>query len=307
MCVRACVLFIIFFKLLHFDLKTNSLLHYERLDHCRILKLFNTTPEDYTVIFTSGCTGALKLLAESFSFSKPPPQHEPTKPRQPTAEERPAGTTASSTQHPETKRDSDTGSRYSDAQSGGQSVEERPETERASDTGSRDSGVHLGSISVEEHPETKATDTGSRDTGGQLGGQSTGTSKGGSRYTDAQSGSGQWVEKQPTTTRTRDDGDGEKTRKTKPTTGFVANPVGTMQTGASQKGGVFCHLQDNHTSVQGMRGVAAGRRCAVLCVTEQEVLQGLTEDSVVSGRLEDVDVDGNCLFAFPGQSNFSGR
>ncbi|CAC5406878.1 ABA3 [Mytilus coruscus] len=34
----------------------------------RVLQLFNTTSEDYTVIFTSGCTGALKLVAESFDF-----------------------------------------------------------------------------------------------------------------------------------------------------------------------------------------------------------------------------------------------
>ena len=168
----------------------------------------------------------------------------------------------------------------------------------------------MGSISVEEHQETKATDTGIQDTGSHLGGQSTDikrTSERGSRDTDAQSGGGEWLEKQPTTTRIRDGGDGEKTAKTTPTIGFVADPVGTTQTDASHKRGVFCYLQDNHTSVQGMRGVAAGRCCAVLCVTEQEVLQGLTEDSVVSGRLEDVDVDGNCLFAFPGQSNFSGR
>ncbi|XP_041458790.1 molybdenum cofactor sulfurase-like [Lytechinus variegatus] len=35
----------------------------------RILKYFNTTLEKHTVIFTSGCTGALKLLAESFDWS----------------------------------------------------------------------------------------------------------------------------------------------------------------------------------------------------------------------------------------------
>ncbi|KAL3836313.1 hypothetical protein ACJMK2_021749 [Sinanodonta woodiana] len=34
----------------------------------RILKYFKTNPESYSVIFTSGCTGALKLLAESFDF-----------------------------------------------------------------------------------------------------------------------------------------------------------------------------------------------------------------------------------------------
>ena len=34
----------------------------------RILQYFNTSPDEYTVIFTSGCTGAVKLLAESFDF-----------------------------------------------------------------------------------------------------------------------------------------------------------------------------------------------------------------------------------------------
>lgn len=34
----------------------------------RILRFFNTTPEQYSVIFTSGATASLKLLAESFSF-----------------------------------------------------------------------------------------------------------------------------------------------------------------------------------------------------------------------------------------------
>ncbi|XP_071489916.1 molybdenum cofactor sulfurase-like [Diadema antillarum] len=35
----------------------------------RILKHFNTTAEKHTVIFTSGCTGALKLLAETFDWT----------------------------------------------------------------------------------------------------------------------------------------------------------------------------------------------------------------------------------------------
>ncbi|XP_033956830.1 molybdenum cofactor sulfurase isoform X2 [Pseudochaenichthys georgianus] len=34
----------------------------------RILQHFNTTPEEYSVIFTSGCTAALKLVAESFPW-----------------------------------------------------------------------------------------------------------------------------------------------------------------------------------------------------------------------------------------------
>lgn len=35
---------------------------------CRILQHFHTTSEDYTVIFTSGCTAALKLVAEVFPW-----------------------------------------------------------------------------------------------------------------------------------------------------------------------------------------------------------------------------------------------
>ncbi|XP_051233789.1 molybdenum cofactor sulfurase [Dicentrarchus labrax] len=35
----------------------------------RVLQHFNATPEEYSVIFTSGCTAALKLVAESFPWS----------------------------------------------------------------------------------------------------------------------------------------------------------------------------------------------------------------------------------------------
>ena len=34
----------------------------------RILQHFNTTPEEYAVVFTSGCTEGLKLLANTFTF-----------------------------------------------------------------------------------------------------------------------------------------------------------------------------------------------------------------------------------------------
>lgn len=35
---------------------------------CRVLQHFNTTPEEYSVIFTSGCTAALKVVADSFPW-----------------------------------------------------------------------------------------------------------------------------------------------------------------------------------------------------------------------------------------------
>ncbi|XP_044071197.1 molybdenum cofactor sulfurase [Siniperca chuatsi] len=41
----------------------------------RVLQHFNATPEEYSVIFTSGCTAALKLVAESFPW-RPPTESE---------------------------------------------------------------------------------------------------------------------------------------------------------------------------------------------------------------------------------------
>ncbi|XP_051871432.1 molybdenum cofactor sulfurase isoform X2 [Pristis pectinata] len=48
-----------------------SRLTHDTIDHVRyrILQLFNTSPEEYTVIFTSGCTAALKLVAENFQWT----------------------------------------------------------------------------------------------------------------------------------------------------------------------------------------------------------------------------------------------
>ncbi|XP_030298260.1 molybdenum cofactor sulfurase [Sparus aurata] len=41
----------------------------------RVLQHFNASPEEYSVIFTSGCTAALKLVAESFPW-RPPTESE---------------------------------------------------------------------------------------------------------------------------------------------------------------------------------------------------------------------------------------
>ncbi|XP_042695762.1 molybdenum cofactor sulfurase [Centrocercus urophasianus] len=48
----------------------SSKLTYDTIEHVRyrILQHFHTTSEDYTVIFTSGCTAALKLVAEVFPW-----------------------------------------------------------------------------------------------------------------------------------------------------------------------------------------------------------------------------------------------
>ncbi|XP_048367698.1 molybdenum cofactor sulfurase isoform X2 [Sphaerodactylus townsendi] len=56
----------------------SSKLTYDTIEHVRyrLLQHFNTTVEDYTVIFTSGCTAALKLVAEAFPWV-PGSQKEP--------------------------------------------------------------------------------------------------------------------------------------------------------------------------------------------------------------------------------------
>ncbi|KAM9576000.1 molybdenum cofactor sulfurase isoform 3-T3 [Guaruba guarouba] len=48
----------------------SSKLTYDTIEHVRyrILQHFHTTPEEYTIIFTSGCTTALKLVAEAFPW-----------------------------------------------------------------------------------------------------------------------------------------------------------------------------------------------------------------------------------------------
>nr|XP_056713238.1 molybdenum cofactor sulfurase [Euleptes europaea] len=54
----------------------SSKLTYDTIEHVRyrLLQHFNTTIEDYTVIFTSGCTAALKLVAEAFPWIPESPE-----------------------------------------------------------------------------------------------------------------------------------------------------------------------------------------------------------------------------------------
>ncbi|XP_021435885.2 molybdenum cofactor sulfurase isoform X2 [Oncorhynchus mykiss] len=56
----------------------SSRLTHDTVEHVRyrILQHFNTTPDEYSVIFTSGSTAALKLVAESFPW-RPPTAAEP--------------------------------------------------------------------------------------------------------------------------------------------------------------------------------------------------------------------------------------
>ena len=73
----------------------------------------------------------------------------------------------------------------------------------------------------------------------------------------------------------------------------------------SSKRGSFVYLLDNHTSVQGMREIAFTRAGRVSCVD-------CDEDTVISKehvvyQHDNFQTGGNCLFAYPAQSNFSGK
>lgn len=208
----------------------------------RILKFFNASPEEYSVVFTSGCTGALKLVAESFSFSKHPPKSDTSKIQSNSQSPVPADNRNATFEADNSLR----ASKGEDPQGRGSK-----------------GNNHAGLEKKSQLDDNSQPDSGDR---------------------KSESGSDQ---KKPTGSN------------------FVSlenarNPV--------EKSGYFCYLQDNHTSVQGMRELAFERCSAVLCLTEEEVLTGCTEESLVSGSFTAGNAPlGNCLFVFPGQSNFSGR
>nr|KAG5707077.1 hypothetical protein BaRGS_011788 [Batillaria attramentaria] len=185
-----------------------------------VLRFFNTNPEHYSVIFTSGCTGALKLVAESFSFSKEHPPLEKT------------------------------------AKSNRQSTA----------------------------PDDAKTDDNSQQ-----------ASKGGNPDGETTRGDNQ----------TAPDKSGEQDggKRSKGSNFVLLEPERSPRS----RSGYFCYLQDNHTSVQGMRELAAQRCSAVLCLTEEELMNGHTADTIVTGTVDQTSPTGNCLLAYPGQSNFSGR
>ena len=96
------------------------------------------------------------------------------------------------------------------------------------------------------------------------------------------------------------------------------------------QGSVFCYLEDNHTSVVGMREVAVQCGARAICVAEQDIISSSqfeigttllksgtpqTEPVPSNCTVNDISEDQDCshqreifnLFAYPAQSNFSGR
>ena len=64
---------------------------------------------------------------------------------------------------------------------------------------------------------------------------------------------------------------------------------------------LFCYLEDDHTSVVGIREIAVERGADVMCFREQDIIQCNGPCTVKSDPIL------HHLFAFPAQSNFSGK
>ena len=63
---------------------------------------------------------------------------------------------------------------------------------------------------------------------------------------------------------------------------------------------IFCYLEDDHTSVMGIREVAMERGADVICFREQDI-------APCNSSCSETHTLVHHLFAFPAQSNFSGR
>lgn len=206
-----------------------------------VLEHFNTDSTHYDVIFTSGCTAALKLLAESFpwSSSKKSPQKS---------------NTDSDVTAPASSCNEEIGCQNDDTHQLGQDNER---THQASLTGLSSEGE--GVLSAEMHAQRTEV-TYLSDTGAITGGNTS-----------------------------------------------VEN-LSCICDGRS----VFCYLEDNHTSVVGMRELARQHGARLVCINSHNIqsltikhCSSATTSSNGSSTLKDHLP--HHLFIYPAQSNFSGQ
>ncbi|XP_039281365.1 molybdenum cofactor sulfurase 3 [Nilaparvata lugens] len=78
----------------------------------------------------------------------------------------------------------------------------------------------------------------------------------------------------------------------------------TYRFGDAGKNGKFVHLQDNHTSVLGMREIIAARNIEIECISFHETFNSFNKE--IAGKASTQHSQGNSLFVFPAQCNFSG-
>ena len=70
---------------------------------------------------------------------------------------------------------------------------------------------------------------------------------------------------------------------------------------------IFCYLEDNHTSVIGMREIANHNGAKIVCITNNAIIMGNKETAPFSDTSPTAGPQLYHLFAYPAQSNFSGQ
>lgn len=253
------------------------------VDHSRdsILRFFGTDSNHYDVVFTSGCTGALKLLSESF------PWH---------CTEISNGSTCTLT----SKTLSTLDSQHYESESGGEkkkcpqmssngssqpSLRDSCEDEPSMVDGMPDPNTVLGLGSLKMRHDLGRIEPGfERSTVDVL-------------YTS--------------NVRVREEVGDDST---------VVSRYEVKEDEGGDRGekSVFCYLEDNHTSVVGIREVAAQFRASIVCATAQDIIrssdmnngatimQSGTSTEISNKKSSDPEEIYN-LFIYPAQSNFSGR
>ena len=205
----------------------SSQLSTDAIDEVRdlILRHFNTDSTHYDVIFTSGCTAALKLLAESFPWS---------------------GTGAGHTSQAGGSRkmaESAVGGSTNDARQTGLCEEETCQTSKTSHS-------HTEKVeNVNLRSKSEAVDVVCL----------TGTE--------------------------------------------VFDPGNVL---AADGSSIFCYLEDNHTSVVGMREVASRHGAKIVCVDPDKNIEQCTTSTSITPSTPQGPLPLH-LFAYPAQSNFCGR
>ncbi|XP_074652218.1 molybdenum cofactor sulfurase-like [Tubulanus polymorphus] len=233
----------------------------------RILRHFRTSSEEYSVIFTSGCTAALKLLAETFNFAASP--------------------------------NNGNGRRLARAKDGSQTLATAGGTSNDSETFRRCNGRHFSESSSQS---VRQCDQNGVDTRGD-------------RFCDKNRAT---MRQNDRSAKIRCEGDCDE------------NGMNIRMNDASCDEncfgtGAFLYTQDTHTSVLGMREIAAAKRASIYYMPYGEFLaasEKLDSDGAIDLNAVPLTSDGtrgavngacgipqrsNGLFVYPASSNFNGQ
>lgn len=87
---------------------------------------------------------------------------------------------------------------------------------------------------------------------------------------------------------------------------YVNNEMSIEKLGPSLNFSLFCYLEDNHTSVTGIREIAAEKGARLICIGDESLIANNEVDNN-SLSMAFTPTTPSHLFAFPAQSNFNGR